>query len=106
MYSKISRRDYVFVAVGSEDAARDAFMLTGVRGTVVRVGLPGQQASVAVPIWESVMAEKRVIGSRMGSTRLSEDIRKLVALYQARRLKLDELISGRFARGFLLAPPL
>lgn len=32
----------------------------------------------------------------MGDTRVSIDIPKLVALYQAGKLKLDELITGRF----------
>lgn len=32
----------------------------------------------------------------MGTTRLSIEIPKLVALYQAGRLKLDELITGRY----------
>ena len=33
----------------------------------------------------------------MGSTRLSVDIPRLVDLYQQGRLKLDELITARFA---------
>ena len=39
---------------------------------------------------------QRIIGSKMGSTRLQVDVPKLVALYQQGRLKLDELISGRY----------
>jgi Zn-dependent alcohol dehydrogenase len=35
-------------------------------------------------------------GSSMGSTRLSVDIPRLVALYQQGRLKLDELITARY----------
>lgn len=34
--------------------------------------------------------------SGMGTTRLSVDVPRLVTLYQAGRLKLDELITGRY----------
>jgi S-(hydroxymethyl)glutathione dehydrogenase/alcohol dehydrogenase len=37
-----------------------------------------------------------VMGSKMGSTRLRVDVPKLVALYQQRRLKLDELVTNRY----------
>jgi Zn-dependent alcohol dehydrogenase len=91
--------DYVFVTVGSASAAAQAYALLGKRGTLVLVGLPSVDAAVSVPIWPSVMGETRIIGSFMGSTRLRQDVRKLVALYESHRLKLDELISGRFPLG-------
>jgi Zn-dependent alcohol dehydrogenase len=37
-----------------------------------------------------------VLGSKMGSSRIRDDIPKLVALYKEGRLKLDELVSGRY----------
>ena len=40
--------------------------------------------------------EQRLLGSKMGSTRLTIDIPRYISLYQQKRLKLDELISGRF----------
>ena len=40
--------------------------------------------------------EKRLLGSKMGSTRLAIDIPWYISLYQQERLKLDELISGRY----------
>lgn len=39
---------------------------------------------------------QQVLGSKMGSARIRIDIPRLVELYQQRRLKLDELISGRY----------
>ena len=39
---------------------------------------------------------QRILGSKMGSTRLQVDVPKLVELYQQGRLKLDELISNRY----------
>jgi Zn-dependent alcohol dehydrogenase len=40
--------------------------------------------------------EQRLLGSKMGSTRLKTDIPWYISLYQQDRLKLDELISGRY----------
>ena len=42
------------------------------------------------------LLEQTLTGSFMGSARLSVDVPRLVALYQAGRLKLDELITGRY----------
>ena len=42
------------------------------------------------------MGEKMLTGAGGGSIRLSIDIPFLVSLYQSGRLKLDELISGRY----------
>ena len=42
------------------------------------------------------VAEKMLTSTQMGSTRLAVDVPKLVALYQAKRLKLDELITKRY----------
>ena len=39
---------------------------------------------------------QRILGSKMGSARIAVDIPNLVALYLEGRLKLDELISGRY----------
>ena len=38
----------------------------------------------------------RLLGSKMGSTRLTTDIPWYISLYQQDRLKLDELISARY----------
>jgi Zn-dependent alcohol dehydrogenase len=38
-----------------------------------------------------------MVGSKMGSSSVSRDIPLLVSLYQDGLLKLDELISGRYA---------
>ncbi len=38
----------------------------------------------------------RIIGSKMGGTRIRVDIPRLVGFYEQGRLKLDELISNRY----------
>jgi S-(hydroxymethyl)glutathione dehydrogenase/alcohol dehydrogenase len=50
-----------------------------------------------VPIGPTVVSEKTITGSLMGTTRLSVDVPRLVALYEDKRLKLDELITARYA---------
>ena len=88
--------DYVFVTVGSVAAAERAYSLAGRRGTVVFVGIPDWVSKVPIPIGPTISTEKTITGSLMGSTRLSVDVPWLVALYEAHRLKLDELITARY----------
>jgi Zn-dependent alcohol dehydrogenase len=66
------------------------------RGTVVLIGLIGDEGTVPLPVSRVALNEFRVIGSFMGSTRLSEEVPQLVELYQQGRIKLDELVTGRY----------
>ena len=63
---------------------------------IVFVGIPNLTAQVSVPIAQTVVSEKIITGSLMGSTRLSFDVPRLVSLYESHRLKLDELITARY----------
>ena len=45
---------------------------------------------------EYIDGEKVLTGSFMGTTNLSVDVPKMVDLYKAGRLKLDELITARY----------
>ena len=53
-------------------------------------------AEVSGPAMDFVRGEKKIIGSRMGSTRLNIDIPDLIRQYHHGRLKLDELITARY----------
>lgn len=86
--------DYVIVTVGITAAVRQGFSMAGRGGTTVIVGLATEPVS-ASPM-EFIDGEKILTGSFMGTTRLSVDVPKLVALYQAGHLKLDELITARY----------
>ena len=88
--------DYVFVTVGSTVAVMQALDLIRRGGTVVLVGIPAESATVPLRVAHQVWYERRLLSSSMGSTRLSVDVPRLVALYQYGRLKLDELISARY----------
>lgn len=88
--------DYAFVTVGSPSAAEQALTLIRRGGTVTLVGIPEIEATLPLsPFW-SVIQERKILGSSMGSTRLSVDVPRLVELYQTGRLKLDELITNRY----------
>lgn len=90
--------DYVFVTVGSSAAMAQGFGLMCRRqGTLVIVGIPEATATVSFPVFPYVLGERKVVGSFMGSTRLRVDVPRLVRLYQSGRLKLDELITGRYS---------
>jgi len=89
--------DYVFVTVGAKSAIDGASQYITKNGSIVIVGMPpsgvmGEFDPGLLAAWN-----QRIIGSKMGSARVSRDIPYLVSLYKAGRLKLDELVTGRFA---------
>jgi len=65
-------------------------------GTLVVVGMPANEVKTEFETTNFAFFGQRVLGSKMGSTRLDLDVPALVDLYQQGRLKLDELVSGRF----------
>jgi S-(hydroxymethyl)glutathione dehydrogenase / alcohol dehydrogenase len=86
--------DYVFITVGNTAAVRQGLYMTGRKGMAVVVGL-ATDPMTSVPL-EYIDDEKILTGSFMGTTNLQLDIPKMVTLYQAGRLKLDELITHRY----------
>ena len=88
--------DYIFVTVGSVEAISQSLNLIRRGGSVVMVGLPGINIEVSFQANQFIFSGQRIIGSYMGSTRLSVDVPKLVELYKEGRLKLDELITDRY----------
>lgn len=90
------RADYVFVTVGSPAAVTQGMGLIRRGGTVVLVGMPKAGATAPIPVGDFVYNGQKVIGSNMGSSRLSVDVPRLAELYRHGRLKLDELITARY----------
>jgi len=88
--------DYVFVAVGSSAAIQQGFSMSCNGGTTVVLGLPPLKDTLTISPIDLVYKAKVLEGCNMGATRLSVDIPKLVDLYLAGRLKLDELITNRY----------
>jgi S-(hydroxymethyl)glutathione dehydrogenase/alcohol dehydrogenase len=88
--------DYVFVTVGNVAAINQGLFMSGPRGTTVIVGLPGSRDMLQMPPFIFIKDERVLTGSYMGTTQYQTEIPKLVALYKAGILKLDELITGRY----------
>jgi S-(hydroxymethyl)glutathione dehydrogenase / alcohol dehydrogenase len=89
--------DWVFVTVGSTKAALQAIQMSSQRGHTVIVGLPEKSEMLSFsPLELAFFKERTISGAFMGSTIGKVQIPKLVDLYLAKRLKLDELISGRY----------
>ena len=88
--------DYVFVTVGSIAAIEQGLTLLRNGGSLVIVGMPAADATFRTVAVDLAGAGQRILGSNMGSTRLQTTIPMLVDLYEQGRLKLDELITGRY----------
>ena len=91
------RADYAFVTVGAAGPIDQALALVRRGGMVVIVGMP--PSSVTTTLDPGVIAEDgiRIVGSKMGTANVGVDVPHLIDLYGQGRLKLDELVSGRFA---------
>ncbi|PUB12136.1 zinc-binding dehydrogenase [Yoonia sediminilitoris] len=88
--------DAVIVTVGAIPAYDAAVRYLANGGKVIMVGMPhsGDMSS-----YEPVMLAatgQGLVGSKMGDVVIARDIPWMVDLYQQGRLKLDELISGRW----------
>lgn len=88
--------DFAFVTVGNADAVGQALMLIRPGGTVVAVGMPPNRATTPLRVAELVWSGQRLLGCRMGATRLAVDVPHLVDLYLSGRLELDRLITARY----------
>ena len=88
--------DAVIVTVGAIPAYDTAPRYLASGGKVIMVGMPH---SGAMSSYEPVMLAatgQGMVGSKMGDVVVQRDIPWMVDLYQQGRLKLDELISGRW----------
>lgn len=88
--------DYVFVTVGSVTAYQGAFPLACKGGAVVAVGMPPSGAAMALEPVMLAATSQRFLGSNLGNAVIARDIPLLAGFWRQGRLKLDELISGRY----------
>lgn len=87
--------DHVFECVGSTALIRTATDLLDWGGQLVLLGVPpmGTEASFVV---NTLYNDKSILGCRYGSSRPQFDIPRLIRLYQAGRLLLDELVTATY----------
>jgi len=89
--------DYTFVAVGNARAMSQACDALALGGTCVLIGVPETGATVPLDPRPLVTGERVIRGSSYGSARTREDLPRMVRLYLAGRLRIDELITRRYA---------
>ena len=89
--------DVSFEVIGSPDVILQAFLGTRRGGKTVVVGVAPATAMVSLPGFLLPLAEKSLVGSLYGSADMARDVPRLIALYRAGKLKLDELVTRRFA---------
>ena len=88
--------DLVVVAVGAPAAIEAGLSLLARGGTMVVAGMTASGTKAAYDPLTLAFEGQRIVGCRMGSGHIGRDIPRLADLYLEGRLKLDELISGRY----------
>jgi S-(hydroxymethyl)glutathione dehydrogenase/alcohol dehydrogenase len=89
--------DYAVVAVGSSSAIEQAWAALGPGGTCVVVGNPPTDSPpIRIDPHSILSGERRLVGSVYGSSSPLAEFPRLLSLYRAGNLKLDELITHRF----------
>jgi S-(hydroxymethyl)glutathione dehydrogenase/alcohol dehydrogenase len=86
--------DHAFEVVGRPATIAQAFEMLRNRGTATVVGVarPGDKVSIGAL---DLLAEKRLQGAQMGSSRFRLDVDLFARMYLDGRILLDELISER-----------
>ncbi len=82
--------------VGHGEIVAQAYACLRKGGTAVVVGLAGPTNTTTIKTASLATEEKCIKGSFYGSTRPRHDFPRLLSLYQAGKLKLDELITRRY----------
>ncbi|MBI4242436.1 MAG: Zn-dependent alcohol dehydrogenase [Candidatus Rokubacteria bacterium] len=88
--------DYAFEVIGHPATMRQAYDCLAKRGMAVIVGVTPMTMEVSVPVMSLVFEERVLTGSVYGSSRPRLDILKLIDLYRAGKLKLDELLTRSY----------
>jgi NDMA-dependent alcohol dehydrogenase len=88
--------EYAVVAVGSIGAIQQAWDALAAAGTCVVIGAPQSGLKIPIDPMHLYRHEKKLTGSRYGSARVFDDFARLIDLYLAGKLKLDELITRRY----------
>lgn len=89
--------DYAFECVGSGELAGLAFKCLGRGGAAVVVGVAKPGDSTSLRTMTLPFEEKSIMGSYFGSCVPRVDFPRMLGLYMAGKLKLDELITRRYS---------
>jgi S-(hydroxymethyl)glutathione dehydrogenase / alcohol dehydrogenase len=86
--------DYAFEAIGLKQTSQQCIDALAPGGIATIIGVMGPNERVEIDP-ASLLAEKRVQGCLMGSTRFPIDAPRYIELYQQGRLLLDEMVTRR-----------
>lgn len=88
---------YSIAAVGSTKAMLDALYILGAGGTMVILGAPPSGAMLEIDPIFILDKERRMIGSKYGSSNPHIEFPKLIELYLNGKLDLDSLLTGHYS---------
>ena len=89
--------DYTFEVFGSADTVKAAYDMAGKSGTVTIVGIAPVGTEAAINAVDMVRNEKTMRGTYYGSTHSSVEMPKLVDMYLAGKLNLDDLVVRHYS---------
>ena len=87
--------DYAFDAVGSAALVEQGVAATRSGGTTVMVGAPPIDQNLSLNVVTAMIAEKKLMGSMLGSCHGPRDIPMLLNLWRSGHLNLEAMITGR-----------
>jgi Zn-dependent alcohol dehydrogenase len=90
--------DYAFEAVGNIAVIRQALEALGAGGALTIVGVPKIGSTLDFVV-HALYQNKAILGCRYGTARPRRDFPMLADLYLSGRLRIDELITRRYALG-------
>lgn len=88
--------DYAFECIGLGAVVSDAYRALRKGGTVVVIGVARGEDMTSVRTASLTFEEKTLTGSYFGSARPRDDFPRLIEMYRAGKLKLDELITRTY----------
>ena len=83
-------------AIGNTDVATQCFNAIRPGGTAVMIGITSPKASAAIPTLDLVTQEKKLVGSLYGSSVPRHMVPRLIELYMAGKLNLDDLLTRSY----------
>jgi S-(hydroxymethyl)glutathione dehydrogenase/alcohol dehydrogenase len=87
---------YAIEAIGNTEVAAQAFNAIRRGGTAVMVGITSPKSTAAIPTLDLVTQEKKLIGSLYGSSVPRLMVPRLIELYMAGKLNLDDLLTRSY----------
>ena len=87
---------YAFEVIGRPETLRQAYDCLAKRGEAIALGVTPFETEVSIPVMGLIFDERVLRGSVYGSSRPRIDIPVLMDLYQAGKLKLDELLTRTY----------